>query len=167
MIIDQNEKLVNLARDIVESGINPSDLTIVTPDHADSDNYIVLEGNRRVAAIKLLVDPKLTDIEKKSPITKSIKELSQNLQKSQFEMLRCVVFDRRDATHWIELKHTGENKGVGIVGWDSESVARFRHGLGKPSMALQVVEFVKKNVSLDDATKQNLAKCLLQILPGS
>jgi hypothetical protein len=157
MIVDQDDKLINLARDIIEKGVNPSELTIVTPNESDTDEYLVLEGNRRVAAIKLLANPTLANLGKKQSVTKFFEEYAQKFRANPIELLRCVIFDHRDnATHWIELKHTGENKGVGIVSWDSEAVARFKQRLGKPSLALQVVEFVKKNASLDDAAKQNL-----------
>src|SRR5437016_12433228 len=55
---DQGEKLINLAEDIVDRGLNPSELAIVTP--AEDDNiYVVLEGNRRIAALKLISSPSL------------------------------------------------------------------------------------------------------------
>ena len=53
------EQLVALARDMVEQGeSNPTELPIVVKDGA---KYLVLEGNRRFAALKLLSDPKLAD----------------------------------------------------------------------------------------------------------
>jgi len=162
MIVDQHDKLINLARDIVEQGINPSELTIVTPDENDPKEYIVLEGNRRVVAIKLLNDPSLAKLGEKPSVIKFFEESSQKFIDNQFTKLSCVIFESRDdATHWIELKHTGENKGVGVVGWDSEAVARFRQRLGKPSLALQVVEFVKKNAKLDETEKEGLDKIRL------
>jgi hypothetical protein len=157
MIADQHEKLVNLARDIVQEGINPSELTIVTPDGQSNENHVVLEGNRRLAAIKLLHNPSLANLGGKPSVAKFFNENSQKFSENPVTSLRCVVFENRDeATHWIQLKHTGENKGVGVVGWDSEAVARFRQRLGKPSLALQVVEFVKKNSNLDETQQEKL-----------
>jgi hypothetical protein len=157
MIIDQADKLVNLARDIIEKGINPSELTIVTPDDGSIDEYVVLEGNRRLAALKLLTNPSLADLGKKPSVGKFFDESASKFNENPIDVVRCVVFDHRDdATHWIELKHTGQNKGIGVVEWDSESVARFKQRLGKPSLALQVVEFVKKNTVLSDDEKKNL-----------
>jgi hypothetical protein len=69
--------------------------------------------------------------------------------------LDCVVFDHReDAFHWIELRHTGENEGVGIVGWDAAAVARFKKG--QSWLALQVVEFVRENAELDETTSHKI-----------
>ena len=55
---EQGPKLYNLAEDIVEKGLNPTELVMVTP--ADEHGlHTVLEGNRRVAALKLLNSPDL------------------------------------------------------------------------------------------------------------
>ena len=57
----QNHKLVTLASDIVEHGLNPGDLSLVTPANDGYDRYIVLEGNRRIAAIRALENPELVE----------------------------------------------------------------------------------------------------------
>ena len=54
---DQKRKLLVLAKDIVEHGMNPSDLPIVMPHKTDRTKYIVLEGNRRLSALKSLENP--------------------------------------------------------------------------------------------------------------
>lgn len=145
----QGDKLVKLARDIVNEGTNPADLPIVVPHPEASDQYVVVEGNRRIAAIKMLCDPGLALAVNKPSIRRHFEELSKEYSGKSVEELDCVVFDHReDAYHWIELRHTGENEGVGIVGWDAAAVARFKKG--QSWMALQVVEFVKENAELDE-----------------
>lgn len=57
MIENQNDKLAKLAEDIIENGLNPSDLIIVIPSDNSGDKYIILEGNRRLTAVKLLANP--------------------------------------------------------------------------------------------------------------
>src|SRR5687768_569277 len=58
MVDDQGEKLLNLASHIVESGtLNPSELPIVCADEVQKKKFNVLEGNRRVSALKLLETP--------------------------------------------------------------------------------------------------------------
>src|SRR5436189_215030 len=53
----QQHKLLNLAKDIVRSGLDPSNLPIVTPANDDLKRYVVLEGNRRLVALKALENP--------------------------------------------------------------------------------------------------------------
>jgi len=55
MLLDR--KLLVLARDIVAYGIDPSTLPIVMSSGDDAKRYIVLEGNRRLAALKSLENP--------------------------------------------------------------------------------------------------------------
>ena len=59
IILIQKRKLLKLAKDIVDFGINPADLTIVTPSGDDGDKFVIVEGNRRLAALQLLSDPSM------------------------------------------------------------------------------------------------------------
>ena len=159
IMLNQKGKLLKLAKDIVDFGINPSDLTIVTPSKDDSGKFIVLEGNRRLAAIQLLCDPNLAALSYDAKNTNTFKLHSERFKKSPVNKLRCVVFSQRDdANHWIELRHTGENEGRGVVGWGAKETARFNELLGKPSSALQVLEFVRKNADLNEEEKEALEK---------
>lgn len=151
----QGDKLLRLARDIVHEGTNPADLPIVVPEASGSDRYVVVEGNRRVAALRILNDPSLAALAGKTSLRRRFEELSKESAGSHVDALDCAVFEHReDANHWIELRHTGENDGVGIVGWDAEAVARFKKG--QSWMALQVVKFVRENADLDGVTRQKI-----------
>lgn len=55
----QGQKLLKLATDIVHYGLNPSELPIVMPFKDELERYVVLEGNRRLAALKALENPEL------------------------------------------------------------------------------------------------------------
>ena len=46
-------KIISLAKDIVEHGLNPSEALIVMPHSKSPVRYIVLEGNRRICALKV------------------------------------------------------------------------------------------------------------------
>ena len=59
MIADQKNKLVALAKDIFENGLNPTDLIIVVRLNEGNNQYRVLEGNRRVTCLKLINNPSL------------------------------------------------------------------------------------------------------------
>lgn len=58
------EKLLILAADIAANGLNPAERVMVSIDKTKSDEYIVIEGNRRVAAIKLINNPDLVSSER-------------------------------------------------------------------------------------------------------
>lgn len=52
-----DRRLLKLAQDIVQFGIDPSTLPIVMSSGDDAKRYIVIEGNRRLAALKSLENP--------------------------------------------------------------------------------------------------------------
>lgn len=59
IINEQGSKLLSLMEDIVnESGLNPSELPMIMPS-GDDNTFIVIEGNRRLTALKLLLTPSL------------------------------------------------------------------------------------------------------------
>lgn len=151
---DQGVKLYNLTEDIVDKGLNPSDLPIVAP--ADEPGFfIVLEGNRRVAALKLLTSASLLSSLGLAPtLLKKYSALIDRAQGALPSELQCVVLSREDANYWIMLKHTGENEGIGVVTWDGRASHRFRGA----SPALQAIELVEAGNLLDDETKSKLPK---------
>jgi len=152
--IDQGAKLYNLAEDIVVKGMNPTELLMVTPA-GEGGHYVVLEGNRRVAALKLLSSPSLVkSLELPTGLTKKYIALIDSAKGILPSELLCVIVPPEDAKYWIRLKHTGENEGVGIVSWDGRARHRFRG----ESPALQAIERVESSKLLDDATRALLPK---------
>lgn len=151
---DQGLKLYNLAEDIIDKGINPSDLPMVVLTD-DSNIYTVLEGNRRVAALKLLTSPTLLEsVCLPSSLQKKYAALINRAEGTLQAEIQCVVLSREDANSWIQLKHTGENEGVGVVPWDGRARHRFRGS----SPALQAIERVEASNLLDEDTKGRLQK---------
>lgn len=159
MIEDQKEKLVKLAEDIVNDGLNPGDPIFITKHERQDNQYNVLEGNRRVTALKLLENPDLIPETNKSLLGK-FKKLSEQYSKVAIEKVPCIIFDdEKEAEHWIELKHTGQNDGIGTVGWDAQQKARFDERVkGTSSYALQIIDFLHKEDTVDVELKRNLNK---------
>lgn len=151
---DQGSKLANLAEDIAEKGLNPSELTIVTSTE-EPDIYTVLEGNRRVAALKIIASSTLLN---SLGLTKGLERRYKALHDSAKDTIPteipCVVMPREEANYWIQLKHTGENEGVGVVTWDGPARHRFRGS----SPALQAIDIAERSGYLDDETKKKLPK---------
>ncbi|HXL25103.1 MAG TPA: ParB/Srx family N-terminal domain-containing protein, partial [Chthoniobacterales bacterium] len=78
IIEDQDVKLVALAESIIEDGgLNPMDRLLVIRSPDVKDKYVVLEGNRRFAAIKILHNPAvLTGLEVRAMIQKRFEDLA-------------------------------------------------------------------------------------------
>jgi hypothetical protein len=120
-------QMLALARDLADRGEgNPSELPIVMKD---GTKYVVLEGNRRFAALKLLGDPKLAD----DPEHQAAFIRVKNKGKQPPKALYCAVAEsRNEADPWLTLRHTGANDGVGVRVWSPEQTARHRRRMKAP-----------------------------------
>jgi hypothetical protein len=156
IIDDQDAKLVALAESIVEDGLNPMDrfLVIASPD--EPGKSITIEGNRRLAAIKVLRNPSvLTGMQVRRPIQKRLEELASDFDNKALQTLDCFeVMSREDGAMWINQRHTGENEGRGIVDWSGVASARFRGS----DPALQALDFVTGRGALSGVEKQKIER---------
>ncbi|MEU4699812.1 hypothetical protein [Nonomuraea dietziae] len=141
-------QLFEMARDVLTFGTDPSASLIVTPEGAPPGKYRVLEGNRRLLVVKALTRPKIV-AEILSPARhKRLLDLSSAFRENPIKKLRCVVYEaEEEAEHWIELRHTGANNGVGLVEWDANDQDRWKSRHGGPTNrkeAGQVLDFVDR-----------------------
>lgn len=138
----QYDRIYRLAKDIVARGLDPSENVLVYPSEDENGFYVVAEGNRRVTALKLLLSPKLAPNEK---IIKSFEKLKITQAKDIKVIENCVLFDNDDYEHWVNLKHTGQNGGVGRVEWTAPEKARHMARNGKQSYGNQLFTFLELN----------------------
>ncbi len=159
MAAEQSEKLLNLADDIVKFGLDPSSSAIVIPDGENTGRHIVVEGNRRIAALKLLHNPDLLQGIWQPQHERQLKKLGDTFREAPINDVQCVVLPDRDAAnHWIQLRHRGEQQGRGTVAWDGLAAARYeqRRGGGRAQAALQAIDLVRQRASLDPAVLARL-----------
>ncbi|MEE9441500.1 MAG: hypothetical protein V3V99_02385 [candidate division Zixibacteria bacterium] len=155
MVEELGLKLVNIAGHIAQYGPNPSEIPIVIRSKKEGQ-YIVLEGNRRIVAIKLATDPKLVEsLKLPTGITRKLKSINQKYGANLPLSVQCSVApNRKEADVWVELRHTGENKGIGIIQWSGVATSRFKGELPD----IQIVEHVKDSDYLDSETRDKLHK---------
>jgi hypothetical protein len=164
----------NLMLSIKNNGLDPGDsLYVVEAD--DRDDFIVLEGNRRLSALMVLNNPNVLDgTEVPDTIKKSLVRAATGFDRTNIEPIRCVKFEQReDANEWIYRRHTGTADGEGRIQWGPLEIQRFS---GDRSI-LDVIDFVGRNADYSDeeweSTKSmiesrkssNLAR-LLESAPG-
>ncbi|WP_055069735.1 ParB/Srx family N-terminal domain-containing protein [Clostridium massiliamazoniense] len=153
IILRQQEKLLNLIEDIAENGVNPSELIIVVEE---GENYIVLEGNRRVTAIKLINDLDLyADIDSKFANKLSV-ILSKNSTR-EIKGINAILFDSRlEANRWIKIRHTGDNSGVGVLKWSKERKENFINENSKINRIYGILDYVRESKYYDENLKMQL-----------
>lgn len=150
-----SEHVLELASDIVEHGMDPLALPAVIASADARKRYTLLEGNRRLLAVKALETPTLISSALSPSQAKRLSDLSKRYQRRPIPSFKCVLFESEEAArHWIYIRHTGQNDGAGLVTWGSAEKDRFqaRHS-GKLKPAGQVIAFVEAHGDLSAAAK--------------
>jgi len=115
MLLDAS--LIELMLAIGQNGYFPGEQLLVVLD-ADS-KYRVIEGNRRLSAVKLLNNPELATVQK-SKVSQVIKETTERPAE-----IPCLIFDNALEIHkYLGFKHI-----TGIKEWRSLEKARYLYGL--------------------------------------
>ena len=108
------QALEEIAQSLVDNGFFTHEPLIILETKAKSSKYIVLEGNRRLAAIMILRDLKVAegltfDIEVNSSV------------RQRLEKVPCFkVSDRQEVYRYLGFRHIG-----GIKTWGAEAKARY------------------------------------------
>lgn len=142
IINNQKQKLVNLAKDILtQGGVSPGEPIWVVRGEAFG-SYIVVEGNRRVTALKLLDNPLLAD---GTIIERQMRELSPQFVAHPIRELTGVVFaSLEEAEPWRRRRHLSSGSGVGLEPWDTLAKGRADRDHGKRSRrVLTVYEYLQ------------------------
>ena len=130
-----DEKILQLARDIVKYGLNPVELFALIPD--GDNTYLAAEGNRRLCAIKLLNDPDLAP----PGIRKEIERAADDWQ--PIKQLFAIVFANRDEVRlWLDRIHAGFNDGRGRRQWNAEQKTR-NSGYSKNDRAQAILDIAQ------------------------
>lgn len=165
-LIDLNDKhFRNLMVSIKENGLDPGDSLYIIEDPNDPDeDYIAVDGNRRLAALMVLTNPSLLDgIELPPKVKERLQVAAVGFDKTQIGKLRCVLFESRsDANEWIERRHVGSADGEGRINWGFFEIKRF----SGDRLVVDALEFVGKNVEYTEAEWEN-TRDLIESRKGS
>ena len=151
------EHFRNLMASIRDNGLDPGDSLYVIQSPDGNEDFVVLEGNRRLSALMVLSNPDLlagTDLA--DSVTKPLVREASGFDRTNVEPIRCVRFDDRDgANAWIRRRHTGVAGGEGRIRWRPLDIQRFSNDY----TTIDVIEFVGRNAdySKTDWTKAHTA----------
>ena len=143
-------KTIKLAEHLTKNGPNPLDIIgVITADKRG--RYIVKEGNRRVAALRLLKNPHLAGSDR---LTSKYRTLAKDATVKIDGDVPVVVFpDEKSVNEWIVVKHSGELGGAGTVPWDAMEKARFNMRAGNPDQYASAYLFLDNAVAQDWITE--------------
>ena len=153
LIADQREKIVRIAIDIHNHGLSPAQIFIVTPD---AGRFTVLDGNRRLAALRILDDPTLLPAGLHSAgFTKAVTE--PGIHPSA---VMCAVVPNRDAARlWLDRTHSGQLSGIGTIPWSSAAKHRFNPNpslRGHTASAITVLDWLRLRLEANDPARSSL-----------
>ncbi|MDD4532804.1 MAG: hypothetical protein PHW22_05175 [Bacilli bacterium] len=120
----------------------------------DDENYVVLEGNRRLTAYKLLIDKDLTD---DSELKRFL--IAQNSKISideNFELECLITKDRNEGFVYIDRKHANNNN---EVNWQDVERANYnvRRGSSNQIELLKIgISKIVSNLDLPDGMKEQV-----------
>ena len=127
-----SENILQLAKDIAVHGLNPLEQLGVIP--LSSGSYAAVEGNRRLCAIKLLLDPSI------APSASQRREFEKAAIKwaDPFDEVPAIIFESEDDFKlWRERIHGGAAGGRGRKNWNAEQKAR--HTGNRKNTAAQIL----------------------------
>ncbi|MEK6337241.1 MAG: hypothetical protein AABM67_20150 [Acidobacteriota bacterium] len=150
----QGPKLLKLADDMAKYGPNLAELPIVMPF---GTRYIVLEGNRRLVALRALENPQwLVGVFDPKAVVE-MRNLSKRYLQNPIASIYClVVQSREEADHWIDLRHAGEKQGAGIVKWGADEKARYLSRATLPKLHTQALDFLQNRGDLTPELRQKV-----------
>ena len=120
--IIKTESIEELVRSIGEQSYFPGEPLLVTQKSDSNTKYVVVEGNRRLAALKILNN--FTEGINLSLSLKAAAE-SAKIKSSDVSSVDCMVFSKRsDILPYLGFKHV-----TGTKSWDSLAKARYLQNL--------------------------------------
>lgn len=117
---------VELMMAIGENDFFAGEQLLVVEHKEQSGKYIVIEGNRRLTAVKLLSNPDLTEKVKREKVNKICEEA-----RFKPEMIPCLIFDDENEI----LKYLGFRHITGIKSWRLLEKARYLNDLRENEFA--------------------------------
>lgn len=133
----EEEDIIGMAEDIVSSGgLNPQENFIAIKRNG---NNIVLEGNRRLLAIRCMLDRSLVPEKFKDGFNRRVRNVSNKLAEEISKVNVTFMRSKEEALPFIAAKHSGDS----ILQWGYISMWRHHYDI-----------YVKANKDLDVAVKQ-------------
>lgn len=113
--------IIELMQSIGETGYSEAEPLLVVPHYQRKDDYIVVEGNRRLAALKLLSHPELSALRKNV-----ISEVIREVKYKPTDIPVICYQDRNSILDYLGYRHI-----TGVKDWGALEKARYLDQLYK------------------------------------
>ena len=139
-MLDDNS-LIELMGSIAEHGYFPGEPLLVIKNKRKSDSYIVVEGNRRLAAAKLLANPSLATRKKLA-----VAEIAKSAKHKTTQLPVLIYPQRKDILEYLGYRHV-----TGVKSWDP---------LAKAKYLKQLEQSIKGNTSNAEEKYRRISKSI-------
>lgn len=141
MLSDPKAKILNLCDDIGQMGGLTPDPVVIMKD--TNDDWVVKEGNRRITALKLMLNPSIIN---DKAIQKKLRIIAKQYDGSFTTHIDCVVCKDEDTMlEYLDRLHAGERNGSGRIQWKPEQKHYYDEYRGRRSqyaLAIKAKELV-------------------------
>jgi hypothetical protein len=152
---DTDNHMDRLLQDIAENNLNSNELPIIMPSEMYDGKYEIMDGNRRLTCVKLLIQYK--DKLDKFKIPRSIVNAIQRIKTINVdENIECVYSDDEAyVNNLLEKLHTFKT-GISTVPW--KPTAQERHNLNKGTLTKinALIKFLETSKYSNENIKKNL-----------
>lgn len=111
----EHDKAMELAESIAMRGYFPNEPLLAV---REGTKYIVVEGNRRLAALKALREPGILD----GTRSRKLERLARQIDRSEFEQVPVTIAPTRKDT---DVLVAGRHKGTAVLNWQHEDRSSF------------------------------------------
>ncbi|MCT3568107.1 hypothetical protein EFR94_12075 [Levilactobacillus brevis] len=119
-------QLINLSLEIAKNGFDENE-PIYVVKQGKKDEYNVYEGNRRLAALNLLMEPdKYTFLSRRHK--EALREANKNKVPTELEV---TIVTENEARIIMSRNHNGAQNGIGRESWGPEASRRYARIFGK------------------------------------
>lgn len=142
-IIDLDHRhFKTMMESIRDHGLDPGDAFYLIEEEGYED-YIVVDGNRRLAALKILRRPDLlSGIEIDAKLRAKLAKVATGFDRNRIGKVDCTVFESRAAANeWILRRHGTRQEGEARIPWGPLEIQRFQGD----RVILDIIDFVEKN----------------------
>ncbi len=141
-----------MGEDVLNYGLSPIERLMAEPVDEHLGQYRVIEGNRRVAAMKMIASPTLAAGTKLEAAFNKLHARKHELP----EEIDFVVLTKHEGYLWIQRKHNTGLDGVGPDPWTAIMQERAAADLGDSSAVNNVIESVMKYGGLHEDVKERV-----------
>ena len=141
MLKEFGSKMTKLAGHIAKNGLSPKPV-VVSKD--EQGRWVVRDGNRRIAVLKLLNNPAEAPDKYKHPFHAIKKTAAPGIVPDKID---CLTADEATIIEYRKLEHMGPQEGVGQVDWDArakENLQADMDGKLRYPLAGAVCEYLEK-----------------------